>query len=599
MSDLDPWTELEPPAAGAFGLDCRYRVAPLPGRATSSVCATARSKRAVISVDASGKWVEGVKHRTVVGFAVALVVLGAAGWTAGFFLLRPSNETSLPVPAIQVVPRPAEVLGVEGDAFRLRSDARIVLDADPMEAGDVARRFAAVLRPASGFELPIVRGESKPGDIVFVLNDDEAPARHAGEGYRLHSDENGVRIGASTAPGLSNGIQTLRRLLPAGIERGQPLTDPLEVVAVEISDYPRFAYRSVMLDVARHFFNVTEVERFIDEIAMLKINTLHMHLANDQGWRIEIVGWPQLTEVGGRYEVGGGPGGYYTQVEFAGIVRYAAARNVTIVPEANMPGHAHAALTAYGQLTCDGVAPEPHTLAAGGGSSLCPTSADAERMAMDVVRQLAALSPGPYVHLGGDEVPGYTDEEYVYFVNLTSSTAHDAGKTVIGWQEVGASLDLPIGTVGQYWGSIEPNQTGTSLIQSFLKQGGAVIMSPPDVAYLDQVYPDDSSLGLDWAGPTDVAEAYAWDPAEIFDGVGDDAVLGIEAPLWTDTIASIEDAEFLAFPRLGALAEIGWSAAPTNGTNRDFGEFGPRLVTFLGHFEAMGVNFHRSSDLPW
>ncbi len=444
-----------------------------------------------------------------------------------------------------------------------------------------------------------MRGEAEPSDLTLVVAADEAPEDHAAEGYRLRVEGAGVRIGAATAAGLSNGMQTFRQLLPAAVEGGQPLADPLEVVAVEITDYPRFAYRSAMLDVARHFFSVEEVERFIDEIAMLKINTLHLHLANDQGWRIEIEGWPLLTDVGGLYEVDGGPGGFYTQQEFAGIVDYAAERNVTIVPEANMPGHAHAALTAYSELTCDGVVRQPHTLAAGGGSSLCPTSIDAERMAEDVIRQLAALTPGPYLHLGGDEVSGYTEAEYVYFMGLTAAVAADEGKTVVGWQELGASDALPIGTIGQYWGTTEPNELGTELMHSFLNQGGAIIMSPPDVAYLDQVYPDDTSLGLDWAGPTDVEDAYDWDPARVLDGVGDDQVLGIEAPLWTETVATIEDAEFLAFPRLGALAEIGWSRAPPDGARRDFDEFAPRLVDFLERFDELGVDYHRSGDLPW
>ena len=538
-----------------------------------------------------------MKRRTAWVVGVAIVASVAA--VAGAVVLGASTMAPPPAPAIAVVPQPVDVRGVRGDAFRLGPDARIAMDADPTEAGAVAQQLATLLRPASGFELPIVHGEARPGDIALVLADDEAPEGHAAEGYRLKADEHGVRIGASTVAGLSNGLQTLRQLLPAAIESGQPLADPLEVVAVEIADYPRFAYRSAMLDVARHFFTVAEVERYIDEIAMLKINTLHMHLANDQGWRIEIEGWPLLTEVGGLYEVDGGPGGFYTQDEFAGIIDYAAQRNVTIVPEANMPGHTHAALTAYSELTCDGVARQPHTLAAGGGSSLCPTSADAERMAEDVIRQLAALTPGPYLHLGGDEVSGYTEEEYVYFMGLTAGVAAEEGKTVIGWQELGASDSLPIGTIGQYWGTTEPNELGIELMHSFLNQGGAIILSPPDVAYLDQVYPDDASLGLDWAGPTDVAEAYGWDPARVFDGVGDDQVLGLEAPLWTETIATIEDIEFMAFPRLGALAEIGWSPAPADGSDRDFDEFAPRLVDFLGHFEALGVNFHRSSDLPW
>ena len=331
---------------------------------------------------------------------------------------------------------------------------------------------------------------------------------------------------------------------------------------------------------------------------MLKINTLHLHLANDQGWRIEIEGWPLLTEVGGLFEVDAGPGGYYTQDEFRGIVAYAAARNVMIVPEANMPGHTHAALTAYPELTCSGESPQPHTLAAGGGSSLCPTSVAAEQMAVDVITQLAALAPGPYLHLGGDEVSGYTEEEYVYFMGLTTEAAAEAGKTVVGWQELGASDALPPGTIGQYWGYTEPNDLGIELVHSFLDQGGRIVMSPPDKAYIDQVYPDDSSLGLDWAGPTDVADAYDWDPARIFDGVGDDEILGIEAPLWSETVASIEDVEFLAFPRLGALAEIAWSPAPEDGRDRDFEEFAPRLAAFLDRFDLLGVNYHQSSDVP-
>lgn len=535
-----------------------------------------------------------MKQRTAWTITAVAAASGALVATAVLLVTPPP----VPAPAIAVVPQPVEVAGVRGDVFVLAADARIVVDAEAPEVQATAELLAALLRPASGFEVPVVAGEAaRAGDLSLVVADGEAPTNHPEEGYRLRSEAAGIRIGADSPAGIWNGVQTLRQLLPPAIESGQPLPEPLEVVAAEISDYPRFAYRSAMLDVARHFFTVEEVERYIDEISMLKVNTLHLHLANDQGWRIEIEGWPLLTEVGGQFEVDAGPGGYYTQDEFRGIVSYAAERNVMIVPEANMPGHTHAALTAYAELTCDGVAPPPHTLAAGGGSSLCPTSLSAEQMAVDVVTQLAALAPGPYVHLGGDEVSGYTEEEYVYFMGLTTEAVAAAGKTVVGWQELGASDALPPGTIGQYWGTTEPNALGTELMRSFLDQGGRIVMSPPDVAYLDQVYPDDASLGLDWAGPTDVTEAYDWDPARIFDGVGDDEVLGIEAPMWSETVASIEDVEFLAFPRLGAIAEVAWSPAPADGADRDFDEFGPRLVAFLEHFDARGVNYHRSSDL--
>ena len=162
-------------------------------------------------------------------------------------------------------------------------------------------------------------------------------------------------------------------------------------------------------------------------------------------------------------------------------------------------GHAHAALTAYPELTCDGVAPPPITFGPTLGSPLCPDSADAERFAQDVIRQLAGMTPGPFLHLGGDEVIGYTAEEYVYFIDLTTAVAAEAGKTVVGWQELGASDALPAGTIGQYWGYTKTDEANVELMESFLDQGGAIIMSPPDVAYLDQVYPDDTSLGP--AGP--------------------------------------------------------------------------------------------------
>ena len=187
-----------------------------------------------------------------------------------------------------------------------------------------------------------------------------------------------------------------------------------------------------------------------------------------------------------------------------------------------MPGHTHAAMTAYGELTCDVFAPSARHL-----PRRCrhvPVLDERGRRTNGRRRHPGAGRsgrPGPYLHLGGDEVTGFTDDEYVYFVNLTSSVAHEAGKTVIGWQELGASSDLPIGTVGQYWGLTEPDEVGEGLMRSFLDQGGQMIISSPDVAYLDQSYPDDSSRGAGWAGPTGVAEAYDWDPAEIFDGVGD------------------------------------------------------------------------------
>ncbi len=405
----------------------------------------------------------------------------------------------------------------------------------------------------------------------------------AAGGYFLTVTHAGIDLEADAPAGLFAAIQTLRQLAVGG-----------EVPVTRIEDYPRFEYRGAMLDVARHFFDVETVKRYLDDIALLKLNVLHLHLTDDQGWRIEIESWPELARAGATTQVGGGGGGLYSKAEFAEIVEYAASRFITIVPEIDIPGHTNAAIVAYPELG-DGPA-EPHEGIEVGFSSLAIGRESTYSFVDDVVREVAAMTPGPYIHLGGDESLATTDADFLAFIARATAIAASHGKTLIGWHEMGRSRDLPAGTIGQYWSFTTPQPGAAEHTVSFVEQGGRIIMSPADVAYLDIKYDTEFPLGLDWAnGPTSVRESYEWDPADIVAGVGDEQLLGVEAPVWSETITTIEELERMAFPRLAAIAEIAWS--PRAG--RSWKEFAPRLAAFGGVMDAAGIRYFRAPGVPW
>ena len=251
-----------------------------------------------------------------------------------------------------------------------------------------------------------------------------------------------VTIRASHAAGLFYGVQSFRQLLPAFVEYDAVRPDkarPVVAAAARIADRPRFAWRGAMLDVARHFLSVAEVKRFVDLMVIYKLNRLHLHLADDQGWRVEIRAWPKLTAHGGSTEVGGGAGGYYTQAEYADLVDYASKRFVTVVPEIDMPGHTNAALASYAELNCDGKARELYTGIEVGFSALCVDHERTYAFISDVVREIAAITPGPWFHIGGDEVKTLTPRQYGGFIERVQTIVQSHGKHMIGWDEVSAS----------------------------------------------------------------------------------------------------------------------------------------------------------------
>jgi hexosaminidase len=303
--------------------------------------------------------------------------------------------------AVTVIPKPASIER-SGQAFSLTSDTRIVVERGSREAAGVGNYLAELLRGPTGYSLPVRSGGSSDRHPEISLDLDRSLGG-GDEGYRLRVARRDVRVEAGTGAGLFHGVETLRQLLPAKVESASVRPGPWTVPGVRVADRPRFAWRGAHLDVSRHFFSVDEVKRYIDLISQYKVNVLHLHLSDDQGWRIVIDSWPDLTAIGGSTEVGGGAGGFYTKRDYREIVRYAADRYLTVVPEIDTPGHTNAALASYAELNCSGVAPPLYTGTDVGFSSLCVNKEITYQFLDDVVRELAELTPGSYLHLGGDE----------------------------------------------------------------------------------------------------------------------------------------------------------------------------------------------------
>jgi len=430
-------------------------------------------------------------------------------------------------------------------------------------------------------------GASSEGRIVLRL--DEQQKTLGAEGYELTIGPQSMLLVAATPAGLFYGVQTIRQLLPHSSEYEAVYYDkphPVTLPALTIRDQPRYEWRGAMLDVARHFFSVEEVQRYVDLLALHKMNRLHLHLADDQGWRIEIKKWPDLTTKGGTSEVGGTPGGFYTQAQYAQLVAYAAARFVTIVPEIDMPGHTNAALSSYAELNCNNVAASPRSDTEVGYSSLCVDKEVTYRFIDDVVGEIAAMTTGPYFHAGGDEVKTLTPAQYKAFVERVQTIVQKHGKQMVGWDEIAAANLLPASIV-QHW---RPEASKEQLARA-----PKLILSPADRAYVDMKYDDGTALGLKWAALIPVQRAYDWDPGKLVAGAPAEAILGVEAPLWAETVTTMRDVEFLAFPRLAAIAEIGW----TPQERRGWGHFRQRVGAQGPRWTALGINFYRAPEIPW
>ncbi len=511
-----------------------------------------------------------------------------------------------------VVPQPRALEPLAG-AFRLDETVSVAVTSEDPEARRVAEAWAARVRLASGLPLPLAEPEGE-GQVVFHL---DAAAGTGPEGYALTATPEGVSVTASTAAGLFYGAQTLRQLLPPAVERGGALPDEAqvawEVPAVRIEDAPRFGWRGLHLDVARHFSSVAFVKRYIDLMALYKLNRFHWHLTDDQGWRIEIERYPRLTEVGawrdgslvGSYRNephtfdGVRHGGFYTQDEIREVVAYAAERHVTVVPEIEMPGHASAALAAYPALGCTG---EPVEVVQSWGvfeDIFCPTE-ETFAFLEGVLTEVMDLFPSEYIHIGGDEAPkaaweqseaaqeilrreGLADEHALqsYFVRRIERFLAEHGRRLVGWDEIVEGGLSPTATL-MYWRSWDD----ASLRQA-AAQGNDIVMTPGSPLYFDHYQADPAGEPLAIGGLETLEDVYRYEPVPAFFSEAQAAlVLGAQANVWTEYITTPQKVEYMVYPRALALAETVWSAPD----RRDWSDFEARLPAQLRRLRVLGVH---------
>ena len=503
---------------------------------------------------------------------------------------------------LSLIPMPAQVQRADGH-FTL--DASVALLAQGEGAAEVAQGFAERLERARGIALQASSGAAQTGARAIVFALDAAMPTASDEGYELVVDASRIRVRARSAHGLFNGGVTLWQLLTQESTK----TARIDVPALRIDDAPRFAWRGVMLDSARHFQPPAFVKHFIDEIALLKFNTLHWHLSDDQGWRIEIKRYPRLTQVGAwrdsAGEIAGAPtriGGFYTQDEIRDIVRYAADRHVTLVPEIDMPGHMQAAIAAYPQLGSRGDTPAVST-----DWGVHPYLLNVDEATFDfvdnVLDEVMQLFPSPLIHVGGDEALkdqwkasprvqarmhelGLRDEDALqgWFIARVEKHLAAHGRRMIGWDEI---LDggVPANAVVMSWRGSDGGVTAA-------QAGHDVVMSPSPDLYFDHLQSDAPDEPSGRPDVRSLADIYGFEPLpSSLDAQAAAHILGAQANLWTEHMRTPALVEHAAFPRLAAFADVLWSPRGT----RDWHGFLARLPAQYARWQADGVAASRTA----
>ncbi|MHA6760329.1 beta-N-acetylhexosaminidase [Streptacidiphilus sp. PAMC 29251] len=515
---------------------------------------------------------------------------------------------------MDLIPAPLDVLASEEPPFLL--DAESGLSGGPGTEG-VQRWLRSALGAATG--LPLVG--AAPGIELVIVAD------LAAEEYRLEVSGGGVLISAGGEAGLFWGAQTLRQLLGPDAYRRAPLRrDGWAVPRVTVSDAPRFGWRGVLLDVSRHFLPKADVLRYVDLLAAHKLNVLHLHLTDDQGWRIEIKRYPKLTETGSwrersmvGYRSGGERdnrphGGYYTQDDLREIVAYAADRQITVVPEIDVPGHAQAAIAAYPELGNQDVV-DTGALDTWTDWGINPNVLNVEdstlRFYENVLEEVLEIFPSSFVHLGGDECPkaqwkaspaaqarikelGLADEDELqsWFLRHFDSWLAERGRRLIGWDEIlegGLAPGAAVSSWRGYAGGV-----------AAAKAGHDVVMCPEQQVYLDHRQADgpDEPIPVGWVRTLeDVYRFEPLPPALRQDPEAAAHVIGTQANLWTEFMDDAREVDYRAFPRLAAFAEVAWSQLPQQPADRDWAGFEARMRTHYLRLDALGVEY-RPADGP-
>lgn len=488
----------------------------------------------------------------------------------------PTFNISYALEDAALIPKPLSVTSTN-KAFGLRANTSIFYTENLHTQATLLKEAIA---SNFGLDLKLVTKPVHANSIELSADlEDDNP-----EAYKLEITTSKIILQGASVAGVSQGIQTIKQLISEQTKAED--TNSKVLPTGTVIDKPAMSYRGAMLDVARHFFSVDEVKRYIDQLAYYKINKFHMHLTDDQGWRIEIKSWPKLTEVGGSTEVGGESGGFYTQEEFKELVQFAADRSIEIIPEVDMPGHTNAASVAYPELNGNGKTPMLYEGTEVGFSTFDTRKDIVYEFIDDVIGEIAAISPSPYFHLGGDESHSTKKEDFIFFINKVSKIVSKHNKKVIGWDEI-AHADIEAPAVAQFWASNE----NASLAA---KKGHKVLLSPATKIYLDMQYDSLTPYGLHWAAYVPVKDSYDWDPYT-FSKIDEASIFGMEAPMWSETISDSKSLEYLAFPRIAAVAELAW--IPKGSTSWENFKF--RLAQHSNYFKRNAINYYPSKAIDW
>jgi hexosaminidase len=505
---------------------------------------------------------------------------------------------------IHIIPVPQSLVQNEG-VFKLKDNT--AFHAPAREAQIVAEFFSAKMKLATGYSFTV--GEEQPAGSISLLIDNGLEVND--EGYTLDVTPKQVTVKAKTPQGLFYGMQTFLQLLPAEIESPETVHGVAwEAPAVTVRDEPRFAYRGIMLDPCRHFIPVENIKKQLDVLALFKINRMHWHLTEDQGWRIEIKKYPRLTEVGSKRIEGEGNeyGGFYTQEEVKDVVKYAADRFITIIPEIELPGHELAAIAAYPELSCQGKPITPRIVWGVEDIVLCAGKEETFQFLEDVIAEVVALFPGEYFHIGGDECPktswekcplcqkrireeglkagdGHSAEERLqsYFVQRMEKVLTRYGKKIIGWDEI-----------------LEGGLAPTATVMSWRGEAGGiaaanmdhdVIMTPgANGMYIDQYQGDSKIEPVSIGGYDPLEKVYAYNPTPdtLVKAKKDHYVKGVQCNVWAEYLYNTGIMEYRIYPRILALSEIAW----TQPDKKDYKDFERRLDNALVRLDGHNINYH-------
>ena len=525
-----------------------------------------------------------------------------------------------------IIPQPQQVIADANAPFVLNANTVICLQTNSQDMKRNASMLASYIKEATGITPTI--GKFVKGSPAIILSIDKTISN--AEGYKLNANAKQISIAGASAAGVFYGIQTLRKSLPLCSGKATQVSIP----AVQITDAPRFAYRGTHLDVSRHFVTTDSIRQFIDMLALHNINRFHWHLTDDQGWRIEIKKYPLLTAIGskraqtvighnsGKYD--GKPySGYYTQKEIREIVKYAADRYITIVPEIDLPGHMQAALAAYPELGCTGGPYKVWEIWGISDDVLCAGNDKTMKFIDDVMKEVVGLFPSKYIHVGGDECPkvrwkdcpkcqarikalhleakdGHSAEERLQSYVITHATKFlkSLGRNIIGWDEI-LEGGLAEGATVMSW-------RGESGGIAAAKQNHDVIMTPNTYLYFDYYQSLDKANEPDAIGgylPLERVYSYEPMPKEL---TADEArhIIGVQANIWTEYMPTFKQMQYMGLPRIAALSEVQWSQPQL----KDYTDFSNRLVGLTRMYDRLGynyakhlynVNIHIDTDTKW